>query len=362
MSVKKRGFEQGRSPSAGGGVGGRNSPPFANAIAFPPRKKFYNFFQGHRNNSSRSSSRSRSGSSRSSSTSSSSNNSSSSSSSSRNNNNSNNNNNNSTRVRAVSGSKQRGVGGRRLCPQRVRGCGALPIFKRNRFPTKNKPFKPPLKPPLKPPFKPHFKPLETASSPSRSSSQNPPFKALKFSHTSPSKPPQTQPPFKPFKPPFNLQAFLELTRVEADAIILSFPQDAIRINGVNPCTVDGWTTLLLPHEGHDSPNPGSPESEVKSDDSARACGIISGLSEIETEEDDDLVRNPTAHRDIPSPDPSDLAKPDAPHEEVSKEEWLAHTALFEKISGFIPCSRKAHSQPDHTPPPLCDQALQQVVA
>ena len=79
----------------------------------------------------------------------------------------------------------------------------------------------------------------------------------------------------------------KLTRVEADATVLSFPQDGIRINGVTPCTVHGWTTFLLPLEGSISPNPGSPDSDVKSDDSARACGIISGYSDFRTEEEED---------------------------------------------------------------------------
>ena len=154
----------------------------------------------------------------------------------------------------------------------------------------------------------------------------------------------------------------KLTRVEADAILLSYPQDAIRINGVNPCTVDGWTTLLLPHDEQDVPNPGSPDSEVRSDDSARACGTISGLSETEIEEGDDPECNLTTHQGIHSPDPNDLAQTDAPHEEISNEEWLAHTALFEKISGVIPCNLTAHSQPHHAPLPTCDQAFQKVVS
>ena len=148
-----------------------------------------------------------------------------------------------------------------------------------------------------------------------------------------------------------------LTRVEADAIISFFPKDAVQINGVTQCTVDAWTTLHLPLETPSLNSPGSPVSEVRSDDSALACGPTSRYTDLGTEEEDEPADEEVVNS--PGNDLSDSPRPDTIHDKVTAEEWLLHTTLFDKISGVRPLQSHLLDNKSNPPPP-CAQAIQQV--
>ena len=142
-----------------------------------------------------------------------------------------------------------------------------------------------------------------------------------------------------------------MSKVEADALIRSFFRDAIRINGVTPCVVDGWVSLHLLEAHGALTNPDSPGSDVKSDDSALACGAHSCHFNMASNDGDS--DNPPGGCDDSTElghkrDPEELiGTPEA----ISPEEWETHTALFNKIPGFSDQQNSCAQQSDLLP--LC---------